>query len=132
MKRNGIWGSYLEAEVIAKSSKIPLLIWNKHTWRCYDILNYRPGTNTCARTIHIIYSNGNHYDVLIFQGSRWENEQMTLSIIGDRLTSAARPHHIQSSANNVANETLLSITHCGKRKIADETQCFACWQTTSF
>jgi hypothetical protein len=39
--------------------------------------------------IQIIYSNGNHYDALIFQGSRWENEQMTLSRIGDRSTSAA-------------------------------------------
>jgi hypothetical protein len=74
MKKNGIWGSYLEAEVIAKLLGIPILIWNKHTRRCYDILNYRPSINTCASTIHIIYSNGNHYDALIFQGSRWENE----------------------------------------------------------
>jgi hypothetical protein len=117
MKKDGIWGSYLEAQVIAKLIGIPLLIWNKHTRRCYDILNYRPGINTCASTIHIIYSNGNHYDALIFQGSRWENEQMTLSIIGDRSKSAARPHIIQSSVNNAANETLLSTT-CGcKRKI---------------
>jgi hypothetical protein len=122
MKRNGSWGSYLEAEVIAKILNIPLRIWNKHTRRCYDILNYRPGTNTCASTIHIIYSNGNHYYALIFQGSRWKNKQMTLSVIGDRLTLAARPHHIPSSANNVANETLLSITHCSKRENADETQ----------
>jgi hypothetical protein len=73
MKRNGIWGSYLEAEVIAKLIEIPLFIWNKHTRRCHDILNYKPGINTCASTIHIIYSNGNHYDALVFQGSRWEN-----------------------------------------------------------
>jgi hypothetical protein len=103
MKRNGIWGSYLEAKVIAKLLKIPLLIWNKHTRCCYDILNYRPGINTCANTIHITYSNGNHYDALIFQGSRWENEQMTLSIIGDRSTSAVRPHIIQSSGDKAAN-----------------------------
>jgi hypothetical protein len=122
MKRNGIWGSYLEAEVIAKLLGIPLLIWNKHTRRCYDILNYRPGMNTCASTIHIIYSNGNHYDALIFQGSRWENEQMTLSTIGDRSTSAARPHIIQSSVDNAANETLLSTAYCSKGKIADSTQ----------
>jgi hypothetical protein len=75
MKRNGIWGSYLEAEVIAKLLEIPLLIWNKHTRRCYEILNYRPGINTCASTIHIIYSNGNHYDALIFEGSRWETNR---------------------------------------------------------
>jgi hypothetical protein len=49
-------------------------------------------------------------------------EQMTLSIIGDRSTSAARPHIIQSSVDNAANETLLSTTHCSKRKIADSTQ----------
>jgi hypothetical protein len=122
MKRNGIWGSYLEAEVIAKLLGIPLLISNKHTRRCYDILNYRPGINTCARTIHIIYSNGNHYDALLFQGSRWENEQMTLSILGDRSTSATRPHIIQSSVDNAANETLLPATLGSKRKIADSTQ----------
>jgi hypothetical protein len=121
MKRNGIWGSYLEAEVIAKLLEVPLLSWNKHTRRCYDILNYKPGINTCASTIHMIYPNGNHYDALIFQGSRWENEQMTLSIVGDRSTSAARPHVIQSSVDNAANETLLSTTHCSKRKIADST-----------
>jgi hypothetical protein len=50
MKRNGTWGSYLEAEVIAKTLEIPLLIWNKHTRRCYNILNYRPYINTCAST----------------------------------------------------------------------------------
>jgi hypothetical protein len=65
---------------------------------------------------------GNHYDALIFQGSRWEYEQMTLSIIGDRSTSAAGPHIIQSSVDNAANETLLSTTRCSKRKIADSTQ----------
>jgi hypothetical protein len=27
MRRNGIWGSYLETEVIAKFLGIPLLIW---------------------------------------------------------------------------------------------------------
>jgi hypothetical protein len=102
MKKNATWGSYLEADVIAKLLGIPLLIWNKHTRRRYDILNYRPGINTCARTIHIIYSNGNHYDAQIFQGSRWENEQMTLSIIGDRSTSAARPHIIQSSVDKAS------------------------------
>jgi hypothetical protein len=122
MKRNGIWGSYLEAEIIAKILGIPLLIWNKHTRRCYDILNYRPGINSCASTIHVIYSNGNHYDALIFQGSRWENEQMTLSLIGERSTSAMRPHVIQSSVNNAANETLLSTKRCSRRKIADSTQ----------
>jgi hypothetical protein len=122
MKRNGIWGSYLEAEVIARFLGIPLLIWNKHTRRCYNILNYRPGINSCASTIHVIYSNGNHYDALIFQGSRWENEQMTLSLIGDRSTSAMRPQVIQSSVNNAANETLLSTTRCSKRKTADSTQ----------
>jgi hypothetical protein len=122
MKRNGIWGSYLEAKVKAKLLGIPLLIWNKHTRRCYDILNYRPGINTCACTIHIIYSNGNHYDALIFQGSRWENEHMPLSIIGDRSTSAARPQIIQSLADNAANETSLSTTCCSKRKIVDSTQ----------
>jgi hypothetical protein len=111
--------SRLEAEVLAKLLGIPLLIWNKHTRRCYDILNYKPDINTCASTIHIIYSNGNHYDALIFQASRWENEQMTLSTIGDRSTSAARPHIIQSSVDNAANETLLSTTHCSKRMIAD-------------
>jgi hypothetical protein len=45
---------------------------------------------------------------------------MTLSIIGDHLTSATRPHNIQCSANSAANETLLTTTHCSKRKIADE------------
>jgi hypothetical protein len=88
----------------------------------YEILNYRPGINTCASTIHIIYANRNHYDALIFQGSRWENEQMTLSITGDRSTSAARPHIIQSTVDNDADETLLSTTRCSKRKIADSTQ----------
>jgi hypothetical protein len=125
MKRNGIRGSYLEAEVIAKILGIPLLIWNKHTRRCYDIFNYRPGINSCASTIHVIYSNepnGNHYDALIFQGSRWENEQMTLSLLRDRSTSAMRPHVIQSSVDNAANETLLSTTRCSKRNIADSTQ----------
>jgi hypothetical protein len=72
----------------------------------------------CASTIHIIYSNGNHYyDALIFQGSTWETKQMTLSIIGDRSTSAARPQIAQSSVDNAANET----THCSKRNIADST-----------
>jgi hypothetical protein len=47
---------------------------------------------------------------------------MKLSIIGDRLTSAARPHIIQSSVDNAANETLSSITRFSKRKIADSTQ----------
>jgi hypothetical protein len=47
---------------------------------------------------------------------------VTLSIIGDRSTSAARPHIIQSSSDNAANETLLSTTPCNKRKIADITQ----------
>jgi hypothetical protein len=122
MKRNGIWGSYLEAGIIAKILGIPLLIWNKNSRRCYDILNYRPGINTCASTIHIIYSNGNHYDALIFQGSSLENEQMTLSIIGDRSTSATRPHSIQSSVDNAANGTLLSDAHCNKRKFAVSTQ----------
>jgi hypothetical protein len=48
MNRNGIWGSYPEGEVIAKLLGIPLLIWNKHTRRCYEILNYRSGIKTCA------------------------------------------------------------------------------------
>jgi hypothetical protein len=122
MKRNAIWGSYLEAEVIAKLMGIPLLIWKKHTRRCYGILNYRPGINTCASTIHLIYSNGNQYDALIFQGSRWENEQMTLSIIDDRSTSAMRPHIIQSSVDNGVNKTLISATRGIKRKVADSTQ----------
>jgi hypothetical protein len=122
MKRNGIWGSYLEAEVIAKLLGFPLLIWNKHTRRCYDISNYRPGINTCASTIHINYSNGNHYDALIFQGSRCENEQMTLAIIGDRSTSATRPHILQCSIDNAENEILSSTTRCGKRKVAESTQ----------
>jgi hypothetical protein len=122
MKRNGIWGSYLEAEVIAKLLGISLLIWNKHIRRCYAILNYRPGINTCASTIHVIYSNGIHYDALIFQGSRWENEHMTLSVIGVRLTSAAMPYILQSSVDNAANETLSSTPHCSKRKTADSTQ----------
>jgi hypothetical protein len=47
---------------------------------------------------------------------------MTLSIIGDRSTSAARPHIIQSSVDKAANETPLSTTRCSKRKIADGTQ----------
>jgi hypothetical protein len=47
---------------------------------------------------------------------------MTLSIIGDRSTSAARPHIIQSSVDNAANETLLTTTRCSKRKVADSTQ----------
>jgi hypothetical protein len=56
-------------------------------------------------------------------GSKWENEHMTLSIvIGDRSTSAARPHNIQSSVDNAANETPLSTTRCSKREIADSTQ----------
>jgi hypothetical protein len=37
MERNGIWGSYLEADDIAKILGIPFLIWNKHTRHCYDI-----------------------------------------------------------------------------------------------
>jgi hypothetical protein len=125
MKRNGIWGSYLKAEVIAKLLEIPLLIWNKHTRRCYDILNYRPGINTCASTIYIIYSNGYHYDALIFQGSRWENEHMTLSIIGDRSTSAARPQIIQSSADNAANETSLSTVPLvvARERLLSKTHC---------
>jgi hypothetical protein len=122
MKRNGIWGSYLEAEVIAKLLGFPLLIWNKHTRRCYDILNYRSGINSCASTIHIIYSNGNYYDALKFQGSKCENEQMTLAIIGDRLTSATRPHILQSSVDNVENEIKSSTTRCGKRKNAERRQ----------
>jgi hypothetical protein len=47
---------------------------------------------------------------------------MTLSIIGDCSTSAMRPHIIQSSVDNAANETLLLTTRCSKRKIADSTQ----------
>jgi hypothetical protein len=47
---------------------------------------------------------------------------MTLSIIGDRSSSATRPHIIQSSVDNAANETLLTATRCSKRKIADSTQ----------
>jgi hypothetical protein len=47
---------------------------------------------------------------------------MTLSIIGDRSTLEARPHIIQSSVDNAANETLLSTTRCNKRKIVDSTQ----------
>jgi hypothetical protein len=47
---------------------------------------------------------------------------MTLSIIGDRSTSAARPYIIQSSIDKAANESLLSTTRCSKRKIADSTQ----------
>jgi hypothetical protein len=70
----------------------------------------------------MIYSNGNHYDAFTFQGSRWENEQMTLSLINDRSTSATRPHIIQSSFDNAAYETLLTATRCSKRKIADSTQ----------
>jgi hypothetical protein len=85
-------------------------------------LNYRPGINTSASTIHIIYSNGNHYDALIIQGSRWENEQITLSIIDDRSTSATRPQIIQSAADNAASKTLLSASRCSKRMIADSTQ----------
>jgi hypothetical protein len=58
---------------------------------------------------------------------------MTLSIIGDRSTLAAMPHKIESLANNAANETLLSNTHCSKKKIADENAIFvARWQKTSF
>jgi hypothetical protein len=47
---------------------------------------------------------------------------MTLSLIGDCSTSAMRPHVIQSSVDNAANETLLLTTRCSKRKIADSTQ----------
>jgi hypothetical protein len=116
MKKNGIWGSCLEAEVIAKFLRIPILIWNKHTRRCYDVLNYRPSINTCGSTIYIIYSNGNYYDALIFQGSKWENERMTLSLISDRSTSATRPHVVQSAVDNASNETLLPATYCSKRE----------------
>jgi hypothetical protein len=49
---------------------------------------------------------------------------MKLSKIGDRSTSAARPHDIQSSVDDAANGTLLSTTHCSKRKIADCKQDF--------
>jgi hypothetical protein len=47
---------------------------------------------------------------------------MTLSVIGDRSTSAARPYILQSSDDNAANETLSSTPHCSKRKTADSAQ----------
>jgi hypothetical protein len=47
---------------------------------------------------------------------------MTLAIIGDRSTSATRPHILQSSVDNAENKILSSTTCCGKRKDAESMQ----------